>query len=72
MKDKAISFIIWAIIWWMIVFGYSHFFSNQNKMPGWPGWQRPNFNHQRSGSWETLNSWSGQTNQTTTTQTTTK
>ncbi len=69
MKDKAISFILWAIIWWLIVFGYSSLFWNHK--PWFPGWQRPNFNHQRSWSWETINSWSGQTQQQATPSTTT-
>lgn len=40
MKDKIISWIIWAIIWWIIVFWYWQFFSsNADSIPQMWGWQ---------------------------------
>lgn len=30
MRDKIISWLIWAIIWWLIVFWYSYFFNSDS------------------------------------------
>jgi len=30
MKDKIISWIIWATIWWIIVYSYGYFMNNSN------------------------------------------
>lgn len=47
MRDKLISWFIWAIIWWVIVFWYWSIFSS-NKWPGFM-WERP-----MGGSWQTM------------------
>lgn len=48
MRDKLISWFIWAIIWWVIVFWYWSIFSS-NKWPGFMGdWFR------NTGSWQMM------------------
>ena len=48
MKNKIISWVIWAIIWWILVFWYSNLFTegqnnniwDKNMWPEWNGWVR--------------------------------
>ena len=48
MRDKAISFILWLVIWWVIVYWYWYFVNkdtNQlNDLNRWNRFSRGNFN----------------------------
>ena len=49
MRDKIISFILWLILWWIIVFGYTYYKWTTNKT---------NYSNMQRwwsfGSWNTL------------------
>lgn len=40
MRDKIISFVLWLLIGWTIVYGYTYFMSDKSLQwpTGWPTW----------------------------------
>ncbi len=40
MREKIVSFILWLLIWWAIVYGYTYYmwYNSQQRPTWWPMW----------------------------------